>query len=462
MNIFQRAASFLRAAAQGFVARGEEYLTYQSWVNWPFSRPRNQFYLSEMTALSISAFWCGVKVISEGVARLPLNKVQRIKGKGAEHQDKETIYWLVKKRPNPMMNSFVWRELGQHHLLTHGNAYSRIERNGLGEVKALWPLHPTQVRPDIEGNKLIYHVSRSDGMHVFDQEDILHIRGLSLDGILGLSPLQLHQRTMGIAAKAEMYGDNFLTNNAQPTFALKHPGRLGKAGRDNLRESWEETHAGPSNAGRVAVLEEGVEPYQLTLPPDSVQFIQTRGLTPPEVSRILNIAPAFLHDLQHSADRSNMEQMMTNLKVLTLDPWCVRWEEQLEMQFITVEQLMEGHAWSFDRRQLERADFAARMEGYSKGRSAGVYSIDDVMEIEDRAPLQNGAGTTYLIPANHVILDPTKPEDEQIINPALAGKPGAEEPDEPAVDERGETPPVPGNVIPMNKSGKEAPREMAS
>lgn len=440
--MFQRITRAIHTAIRAigaFRARNENYLL------WPFSGPQNSaFRVTEETALTLSAFWCGAKLIAEGVARLPLNLNQKVEGKGANPAKTQELYWLIKHRPNPMMTSFQWRETSQLHLITHGNAYSRIELDGLGDVKALWPLHPSTVRPEVIGDRLVYHVSRKEGVKTLQQEDILHVRALSPDGITGLGVVEQAARSMGVSIQAEIYGDEFLKNNAQPTFILKHPGRLGKEGRANVREGWNETHRGPKGAGQLGILEEGLEPHVLSLPPEQVQWIQTRKFGVVEVCRWLNLGPALLHDVEFGTDRSTFEQTTLNLKVITLDPWLIRWEQQLELALLPFESVKQGFSFKHVTAAFERADFGTRMEGFWKGRQAGLYSIDDMLELEDRNPLPNGAGRTYLVPGNHLILDPSKPAGEQIISQEA---PATSEP--------------PDNVIPITRGTKEEEEDAA-
>lgn len=436
-----RGMQAVHAALHGVRARSENYLL------WPFSGPqKNSVHITEETALTLSAFWCAAKLISEGVARLPLNLNQKVDGKGAVPARSQQIYWLIKHRPNPMMTSFQWRETKQLHLISHGNAYSRIEYDGLGDVKALWPLHPSTVRPEVVGDELIYHVHYRGTQRTFQQREILHIRGLSTDGILGLGVIEAGARAMGVSIKAELYGDNFLSKNAQPNFILKHPGRLGKEGRANVREGWNESHQGPFNAGNVGILEEGIEPHVLSLPPEQVQWIQTRKLGVLEICRFTNVAPSMLHDHEFGTDRSTFEQTTLNHKVITLDPWLIRWEQQLDMALLPFEAVKQGYGFKHVTQAFERADFASRMDGYWKGRQAGLYSIDDMLELEDRNPLPNGAGRTYLVPGNHLVLDPEKPEGEQLITP-------------PKPESSTSTPPE--NVIPITRGKKEEEADAA-
>lgn len=125
-------------------------------------------------------------------------------------------YNILHDQPNPLMTSLELRELLMGHLCLRGNAYCLIERDS-GEVVALWPLHPDRVKVEVTGRELIYIYQSDEGPEKkYQMEDILHIRGLSSDGILGYSPLTLLRDSFGHAKAISDYSATYFKNDASP------------------------------------------------------------------------------------------------------------------------------------------------------------------------------------------------------------------------------------------------------
>ena len=142
--------------------------------SFPFGRAWSGKSVTERSAMQTTAVYACVRIISETVASLPI-----------ERAFTHPLYRLLHDIPNPEMNSFIMREVMMSHLLLWGNSYSQIIRNGKGEVTALYPLMPEKMRIDRGADSKIYYTYNSDkqGTFVFRKDEILHIVGLGF-GIL--------------------------------------------------------------------------------------------------------------------------------------------------------------------------------------------------------------------------------------------------------------------------------------
>jgi HK97 family phage portal protein len=148
------------------------------------------------------------------------------------------------------MTSFELRELLVGHLCLRGNAYCYIERDQ-GEVVALWPLHPDKVTVELSGRELVYK-HQADGIEKeYPMENILHIRGLSADGIIGYSPLTLLRDCFGYSKAVQEYSSSYFENDASPGGILSSPGSLSAMAYANLRDAWTRGHAGRESITRL-------------------------------------------------------------------------------------------------------------------------------------------------------------------------------------------------------------------
>jgi HK97 family phage portal protein len=172
-----------------------------------------------------------------------------------------------------MTASEFW-EMLMGHLCLRGNGYAYVERDA-GEVVALWPLHPDRVTIEVSDRRLIY-VYQSDGREVkYPMDSILHIRGLSSDGIVGYSPLTLCRETFASALAIREYSAKYFRNDASPGGLLTTPAKLSEAAYKNLRESWTDGHAGSGNAHKVAILDADLKWQAIGVTPEDSQMIDS-------------------------------------------------------------------------------------------------------------------------------------------------------------------------------------------
>lgn len=362
--------------------------------------------VTERSAMQMTAVYSCVRILAEAVAGLPLHLYRYKEDNGKEKAIDHTLYHLLHDEPNPEMSSFVFRETLMTHLLLWGNAYAQIIRNGKGEVIALYPLIPNRMTVNRDENGQLYYEysSASDDINsnssrtvVLMPRDVLHIPGLGFDGLVGYSPIAMAKNAIGMAIACEEYGAKFFANGAAPSGVLEHPGTIKDPKK--VREAWQSQFGGSSNAGRVAVLEEGMKYTPISISPEQAQFLETRKFQINEIARIFRIPPHMVGDLEKSSF-SNIEQQSLEFVKYTLDPWVIRWEQSLMRSLLSNDEKKE-YFIKFNLEGLLRGDYESRMKGYSIGRQNGWMSANDIRELEnlDRISREDG-GDLYLVNGN--------------------------------------------------------------
>lgn len=373
--------------------------------------------VTEHIALTYSAFWFCVRFISECLASLPLFEYRRLAGGGKERATGERLYRLVHNQPNPEMSSMVWRETMQAHVLTWGNGYSEIERDGAGEAVAFWPLPPSSVKPDRDRQgRLVYRVRYPGGDEVLGPDRILHVPGLGFDGICGYSVVAMARRAIGLGLAEERFGAGFFGNGARPGGVLSHPAEQGKPKRDELRRSWQEEHGGPDRSNRVAVLWGGwtFTPQQIS--PEDSQFLESRQFQREEMALWFNM-PANKLGSDKASTFASAEQFAIDLVVHTIRPWLVRWEQELNRKLVPAEQ-QDDLFFEHLADALLRGDAASRTAALVSQFMHGAICQDEWREIENRNPIPGGLGKTFYRPAA------LTPVNEEPAPPAPPAPPG--------------------------------------
>ena len=362
--------------------------------------------VTERSAMQITAVYSCVRILAEAIAGLPLHLYTYKEDGGKEKAIGHPLYLLLHDEPNPEMSSFVFRETLMTHLLLWGNAYAQIIRNGKGEVVALYPLMPNRMTVDRDSSGQLfysYQMNNSDaptmkaGTVILKPSDVLHIPGLGFDGLVGYSPIAMAKNAIGLAIATEEYGAKFFANGATPGGLLEYPGTVKDP--DRVRESWNKGFSGSQNAGKVAILEEGMKYTPISIAPEQAQFLETRKFQINEIARIFRVPPHMVGDLEKSSF-SNIEQQSLEFVKYTLDPWVVRWEQSLSRALFTPEE-KKKYFFKFNVEGLLRGDYQSRMQGYATARQNGWMSANDIRELEniDRIPAELG-GDLYLVNGN--------------------------------------------------------------
>lgn len=384
-------------------ARDKPTNSYNSGVSFLFGRSTSGISVNERTAMQTTAVYSCVRILAEAIASLPLH-LYRYTDKGKERVFDHPLYHILHDEPNEEMTSFVFREVLMSHLLIWGNAYAQIIRDGRGQVLGLYPLLPDKMEVDrTENGELYYIYTRNTeenpnfkdyGRIYLRREEVLHIPGLGFDGLVGYSPIAMAKNAVGMTLACEEYGASFFANGATPGGVLEHPGVLKDPVK--VRDSWHKVYGGSRNAGKVAVLEEGMKYQQIGIPPEEAQFLETRKFQINEIARMYRIPPHMVGDLEKSSF-SNIEQQSLEFVKYTLDPWVVRWEQALQKALLLPQEKNE-YFIKLNVDGLLRGDYASRMNGYAVGRQNGWLSANDIREMEDQNPIpEEDGGDLYLV-----------------------------------------------------------------
>jgi len=347
--------------------------------------------VNQASAMTYSAVWAAVRAISEGVASLPLQVFRRGHDGSRSKANDHPLYRILHDQPNPEMSTLTFRETLMGHALVWGNGYAEIVRDkNSGRVQQLWPLDPSLVEPVRDENGELYY---KYGSLIYLATEILHIKGLSFDGVKGYSVIAQAKNSIGLGMAVEEFGSTFFGQGGKPAGVISVPGKLNSEAIQNMRKSWEDMHATVKNAHRVAILQNGVTYQTIGTPPDDAQWIASRSFQLQEVARWFKIPASKIG--AGAGTYSSLEQ--DNLAFLqeTLRPWLIRWEQEINFKLISsLDQLYAEH----NQDALLRGDTAGRSAFYASALSWGWLSRNDVRALENLPPFEGG--DAYMIPKN--------------------------------------------------------------
>lgn len=349
--------------------------------------------VNETTALQTAAVYACVRVISEAIASLPLKlyTYDNTDRSGSKSALEHPLYHLLHHAPNKEMTSFSFRETLMSHLLIYGNGYAQIQRDGGGRVVGLYPLLPNKMDVSRNDKGEIYYTywrdrdeaganGKSDAI-ILRREDVLHIPGLSFDGLIGYSPIALAKNAIGMAIAAEDFGSTFFSSGATPSGILEHPNSFEDSKIKSLRQAWDAIHKGTHNSSQVAILTDGLKYRQVSIPPEQAQFLETRKFQLGEIARIFQVPPHMIGDLERSSF-NNIEMQAIEFVKYCINPWVTRWEQAMWQSLLLPSEKPKMYI-KFNLDGLLRGDYETRMKGYSIGIQNGFMCPNDVRKLEN-------------------------------------------------------------------------------
>jgi HK97 family phage portal protein len=353
------------------------------------------------SALRVAAAWRCINLIAGAVATLPLDLKKRVDERTRVAAAGHPLRKLLTRRPNHWQTPNEFRRMMQAHLLLRGNAYA-LKATSMGRVVALLPMHPDRVSVrQLADLTLEYTYQRPDGGTVtFGQKDVLHLRGLTLDGVTGLSVITYMRETIGLALRTEEAGARLFKHGNLVGGVVKHPNKISEEARTHLKESLEARHAGAENAQKWMLLEEGMSAEKIGMTAADSQFLETRSFQRTDIAMFYGVPPHMIGDTAKSTSwGTGIEQQSIGFTVYTLNDWLVTWEEAIARDLLTAANDEDVYAW-FNRNALLRGAVSDRGEFYTVLWNVGAASSNDIRELEDMPP--RPGGDEYHTPLNTV------------------------------------------------------------
>ena len=348
--------------------------------------------VTPLTALQSSAVYACVRCSSEDMAKLSI-AVQRALPNGGWKVDSDHPIARLLDRPNRWQSWFTFMSYVTTCLQLRGNAYIFVVRDEDGAPTSLVPISPDRCTMRLSPKGWLYydiwHPAFGDrGNLIVHQDDMLHLRNMTLDGFLGLSPIAAAAEAIGLSLATQQHGANLFRNGTQASGVLKHEGVLGDVGRKNLRESWQAAYGGVDNASKVLVLEEGMAFEKLSMTADEAQFLETRKFQVEEICRIFRTPPHKVASLDR-ATFSNIENQNQQYIDDSLVPIARQLEEEGRHKlFWDAERAQTRLRFDFD--SLLRGDRKTRYDASHIALGDGWKSRNEVRADEGLAPIPGG------------------------------------------------------------------------
>lgn len=340
------------------------------------------------SALRVSVAFSCARVLAEGIAQIPLKLMQEQPGGGSRAAREHSLYYLLARRPNDWMTSFEFRETMMFHALFAKGGYAVINRSG-GKVRELLPVTPDRVRIEKKPDASIVYWIRigNDGTEKpFPQKSIFHLRGPSFDGVEGLDVIDLAREALGLAIATEQTHSLFHKNGAKPSGIISLDGELKEEGRNRLKKAFQESTTG-GNSFKAILLDQGAKFHQMGMTGVDSQHIETRKHQIEEVCRFFRVFPQMVGYSDKTSTFASAEQFFIAHVVHCLGPWVERWEQSLDRDTLTPQEIEQRYFTKLSVQGLMRGDVTSRSSFYASAITNGYMTRNEVRALEDLNPI---------------------------------------------------------------------------
>lgn len=329
------------------------------------------------SAMKFTTVYSCVKVLSESVAILPLYLYQETKDKRKKQTNKLT---KILDNPNKFMSCYDFKSMLMVDLELRGNSYWQIVRNKGLEVTGIYPLLADQMMIKVvESGKVEYHyASTTQGLVILADEEVLHFKMMSMDGIVGISPVAYNKLSISLGMSQLEYSDKFYQNGSNSAVVLSHPAMLDEEAYNRLKSSFTKQYVGVKNSHKPLLLEDGMKIERLSITNAEAQYIESRTFTKNDIASIFRVPPHMINEMSR-ATFSNIEHQGMEYVKYTLMPYLVMIETELNNKLTS----SDKQFFKFDVNELIRGDTKTRYESYQLAIQSGWMSPNEARAKED-------------------------------------------------------------------------------
>lgn len=325
-------------------------------------------------ALKNPAMFRAVSLISYAIGMLPLQLINESTKKKA---DEHSLYKVLHRKPNGWQSAFDFKSLMQLRALTKGDACALILRTynlraGKKTVSQLIPLDPDrmEIKQRDDWSVFYRYSPKSGGTRIYEAQDILHLRGLSINGLHGIALVKQAAEAIALSLAADLAAGRMFKNGVLAATALESPNTLSDKAYERLQQSLENKE-GADNAGKNLILEEGLKFSAVATNSRNAQLNEIRKMQVEEIGRISGV-PRPLLMLDETSWGSGIYALGQFFVQYALSPWFEAWQQAAERVLLD-EQDQELYSIKYNAGGLLRGSIAEQADFFATALGSGGH-----------------------------------------------------------------------------------------
>ena len=338
--------------------------------------------LNEKNATTIGALYAAVKLYADTVASMPVGVFIRDRG---VRRPVTRPNWL----DNPVPNNKNYTRWDLIHrtttsLLIDGNSFLMILRGDNGEIVEVRLLDPRKVTVlRTETGAPIYRVKTTAGSVDLTDNDIVHITLFGVgEDLRGLSPVEHHKTTLGLAKATTEYAAKFFEQGASVSGLVTVPGELTADQAESLRASFGRRHEGLRNMHKIAVLTGGADYQSMGFNPSDLAIVENMEAGTQAIARLYGVPLHLLQLPGGNSSYNSLEIVSREWLMLGLGSLIARLEAGFQRLIVGDTTFIK-----FNVDSMLRPLTKERFDAYAVALNNGFLSLNEVRTLEDRPPV---------------------------------------------------------------------------
>lgn len=345
--------------------------------------------VSESKALGIASFYRAVSLIGNILASMPAHVIELQADGSNAKRPYHPIQKLVNIEPHPFYTKGDFMMAMIVQLMLRQNFVAHIRRNSLTgrpiNIKIIPWAKVFDIEYDDEDDRMHYII---EGVGSVPSRDIIHIKGLSVDGIKGEDMLVRQRDTLGADLASRDQVHKMYRNGTRLSGYVTTDQQLTQAQQESFARHWEMNYGGSENAGATPFLGGGMKYHPLSITPQEAQTLETRKYNVYEIARITGVPPQFLFATDAS-DIGKLEDLSGMLMRFSISPLVERIEQELNRKLFTPREM--GRVMiQYDMEYYLRADAESRAKLYETLFKVQSISPNEIRQREGMNPRIGG------------------------------------------------------------------------
>lgn len=342
------------------------------------------------SAMTVATYFACVAGIAEDIAGLP-SSVIAAGGPGSGYRAPlrdHPVTALLSDEANPEMAGFTFVETMQAWCDGWGNAYAEIQRNGGGQIVALWPMHPSRVTVKRDESERLYYWVRASDVGAkepwirMEPRDVFHLRGLG-DDVEGYSVLKFRAESIGLAIAAQTFAGSMFQRDLSQRLMFTPAAAMDTQTFTALMTNLKEKYAGAEKAGGVLGANVVGKFERVSVNPDEAQALETRQFSVPDICRWFRRSPSKVGYTQQAKGWAMREDEQADDVQQCLMPRVLRWEHEVRRKLLG---FSTGLGFKFFLDGLLRANSEKRAAYYAIRIANASMTPNEVRSLEDQPP----------------------------------------------------------------------------
>lgn len=336
-------------------------------------------------AENLSTVLACVQVISSSVASLPAY-TYRAGDRGRDVVEDHPLQGMIERGPSRYHTWADFIEFVLSQALLWGNALAWVKYDRNGVLTEIRPIPWQNVAWELLKNgKLRYRVTlpHEQQQRTLLEHEVLHIRDRSDDSIIGKSRLARAASSFRTSIALQEFSESLYRNGTAPSGALKHDSKLGKEAVELLRQRFEAAHQGAAKAGKVLILDQGLQWESMSISPEDAELLGSRKFSTEEIARIYGCPPPLVGIWDHSSF-TNSETAGRWFAQFTIGPWVRKIESEFKRSVFT--EVERDLSLEIDLTGFMRGDYETRWKAHKIAVDSNILTTDEIREIEGWGP----------------------------------------------------------------------------